>query len=1115
MIKNINLLLIIVLLSNFCFSQNRVEILKDYNWGSNGLPFKQNYSVNNGIDVITKSEDNIYLYSNIEQKLFKESDGILTQTSLSFGNSLIDFIVSENKFYVLDRYGVKIYNSDNSIISAIDSEQRIKSPIALKLIENKLYIVSADYKSTLVAIDDNSVKNIIYNGFAISENEFVEVLRMSDYKFRIIIKDANIKKAEKTFETNQKVGNINVIGKINSDLLFDIEYIANDLPIEVIRKITKINLDNKQIVAEVELPNTYKVKMSKDNFLEKDKFFYMLTAKEKAYLAKIDFSENNFSKSAFPQSLMNEKYHYNDNFLPTNSIENELEIQGSNKAILYRSQMIGIGETFETHIWNCNTNNIKNYDCGGVNVTTPSWVQVGLNRSIPYMWGGFSSLTQYETGLANGVAAGDKTTEGGGAGSSCAVGVDCSGFVSRAWGQTSKYGTSTLPSISTAYSSFTELKPGDIVNLAGSHVRLVHTVNPNGTFTMLEATASNNAWAVVYNTYTVSALQGALYIPRYYNQVAEDLLFPPTMISPMQIAKNVNVPVNFDWTSVTNAGSYRIQVSTSSSWTQQDGFTSSSSPNSTVVVNTNTDTISNFSWNSQSNGVYSGPMPNTKYYWTVRVYVPSLGTSIYTNPREFTTINDLQAPETSISTENWITSNFTANFSDNDDYFVSEKFYSVSENDGNAWFANSSKGFLFDDFSQMQINPAWTLNAGTWSVIGNSLNQSVEANSNTNIYCSLNQEANSIYMYEWSMKISGAGTNKRAGIYIFSSDPTQTQRGNSYMIYFRSDNDKCQIYKSVNNSITLITDDAIVIDDNTWYNYKVIYNPQTGKISAYQNDILASEWTDSSPLTSGIAFSLRTGDCNVSFDNFVVYKSRNSLANVGIGANTELRYQNINPTTPAGKILSIVRDLGGNFSARVEKHLNIDWTAPTNVTVIDGISNDIDTTSIDNEFSTEWSESIDENSGLLKYFYCIGTSPNSNNILDWTDNGIQTFISNQSISFSYDSVYYISVKCMNNAGIFSNISSSDGFIVLDPTYLSKIKEELIKFFPNPVRDRFTIINNSIYDSVEILDINGKLLKKYPLSNDTNSFDLSELKAGTFFIKLKGIDIEKTYRIIKL
>ncbi|MBA3705451.1 MAG: PKD domain-containing protein, partial [Bacteroidetes bacterium] len=184
---------------------------------------------------------------------------------------------------------------------------------------------------------------------------------------------------------------------------------------------------------------------------------------------------------------------------------------------LTRTQIINNGAAYTSYVWTATATNIKyNMNCTPVgNINTPSWIILGSNVAIPYCWGGFSSLTSFSAGINAGKCAGDTDTRTyGDCCESCAVGVDCSGFVSRAWGLTSKQSTTTLPNISTAI-NLTSVQPGDIVNLAGSHVRLVETNYGNGNYRFIESSATD--WKVAYHTYTAAALSS--YIPRYWNNV--------------------------------------------------------------------------------------------------------------------------------------------------------------------------------------------------------------------------------------------------------------------------------------------------------------------------------------------------------------------------------------------------------------------------------------------------------------------------------------------------------------------------------------------------------------------------------------------------------------------
>ncbi len=154
-----------------------------------------------------------------------------------------------------------------------------------------------------------------------------------------------------------------------------------------------------------------------------------------------------------------------------------------------RAEVLEIARSFAELRWEGTAANARRgRDARGVLICTPSaddgaagppghWVAGQANVGMPYKWGGFDSLASFAKGVKAGLAAGDlynaeKRRLADAAVSSEAVGVDCSGFISRCWKLPKKHGTSNLPELCVRLRSPTELKPGDIMNYAGGHVLL-------------------------------------------------------------------------------------------------------------------------------------------------------------------------------------------------------------------------------------------------------------------------------------------------------------------------------------------------------------------------------------------------------------------------------------------------------------------------------------------------------------------------------------------------------------------------------------------------------------------------------------------------------------------
>ncbi len=289
--------------------------------------------------------------------------------------------------------------------------------------------------------------------------------------------------------------------------------------------------------------------------------------------------------------------------------------------------------------------------------------------------------------------------------------------------------------------------------------------------------------------------------------------------------------------------------------------------------------------------------------------------------------NDITPPLTVIqSSALWKSGNWTASFQDTDGGSgVAESFFLAgSKLSGySGWKSNWAHGFLNEDF-QDNMN-WWTSEAGNYQLSSGTMITQATGESNSNCWASVTQNDNQPYLYHWTQKITSSGSNQRAGLHFFCDDPTQSNRGNSYFIYFRESNNKVQIYKVVNDSYTLETDDDCTISQGVTYDIKVTFDPQNGWIRVWCNDVKVSEWQDSSPHTSGSAVSFRTGNCAVQFDNMRVYRGRGAqqLITVGPGA---YFYQESVGSADAALLRSMVVDNAGNWSDEDYELYKVDWT---------------------------------------------------------------------------------------------------------------------------------------------------------------------------------------------
>lgn len=79
---------------------------------------------------------------------------------------------------------------------------------------------------------------------------------------------------------------------------------------------------------------------------------------------------------------------------------------------------------------------------------------------------------------------------------------------------------------------------------------------------------------------------------------------------------------------------------------------------------------------------------------------------------------------------------------------------------------------------------------------------------------------------------------------------------------------------------------------------------------------------------------------------------------------------------------------------------------------------------------------------------------------------------------------------------------------------SFISEKEVKLFPNPVQNHLTIsTSNNDYQSVEILDITGKVLARK--NENIATLDFTEFNSGIYFVKINWMNESKNFKVIKL
>ncbi|MCH2229032.1 MAG: N-acetylmuramoyl-L-alanine amidase [Crocinitomicaceae bacterium] len=463
-----------------------------------------------------------------------------------------------------------------------------------------------------------------------------------------------------------------------------------------------------------------------------------------------------------------------------------------------------------------------------------------------------------------------------------------------------------------------------------------------------------------------------------------------------------------------------------------------------------------------------------------------------------TLLSDVTAPTTDIlSSAVWHTTNFSADIIDTDSQSgVQTGFYLLAEKDlsSNQWSSNGTFGFAHESFEEDANN--WTNQVGLYSHTGTNYNQSDSTQQNSNSYLSIDQNSLFTYLYSWDQVITSTVSNQRAGLHFFCDNPNLPNRGNSYFVYLRENDDKVQLYSVDNDVINLENEVSLTINSGQTYHCKTSYSPSTGLVKVYVNDSLLISWIDPSPLTAGSYISLRTGGCEASFDNIFVYKSRQQTINISASPTGEFSIES-EYAIPTGLCKSILVDSAENWSMIDEETFLLDFTPPIIDFLHDGLNLDMDTFAT-SSISANWLAE-DIHSDIGAYEFAIGTLPNVDDILTWTNNGTNAMFT-ATIAPIYNEVYYVSIRAINQAGLSDQFMSNGQRFIDNLGIIENALEQLI-IYPNPSKDYIHVLNLTGMINLTIYDNYGRIVMAKEI--DSNSkVDISSFSNGCYRVMLK-------------
>ncbi len=209
---------------------------------------------------------------------------------------------------------------------------------------------------------------------------------------------------------------------------------------------------------------------------EEGDIYHLVPTKDRVKLLKLNLSENFTSSLRQSITLKLPKFEFAKTALACDGIISRDTVRDRARAYITRS-------------WLCNSCNYYG-NCNGCEGRGRPPYLPGPNQwvtSIPYKAGGWDTVDGFVSRMSQNHAAGDVKYD---AVRDCAAGVNCSGYVSRAWDLCRHYLTQELPSLCDPICDPNYLHKADILDKPYDHVRLVANVGGGGV-TCYESTRAN------------------------------------------------------------------------------------------------------------------------------------------------------------------------------------------------------------------------------------------------------------------------------------------------------------------------------------------------------------------------------------------------------------------------------------------------------------------------------------------------------------------------------------------------------------------------------------------------------------------------------------------------
>ena len=483
---------------------NNIKELMEIEWNTeDGITLKDYPEGRLGIaDYEFISYDEVAFLCKVEKKIkiFNIKTGLITnQFTINHYPRRFTYDSTNRKFYVLDHGKVYEYSLKGGLINSFEINKEFKFFERLESFNGNVYLLSANQYTFQLTINgvilstDEQLQSRI-TGWILNENLYGRTNIKDAHTYSVEIRNKQTIVTKKDFSTVERidVGTIRLIGSSGNLFYLMLDYVLQENPPRAGRRLIVFSRDTESIIQQIDLPRITYTDIRNDITSFGEKVFHLLTTPENAVI--FELGNESFSKEIVYPEKYNYFYHFGNSKLPrgdpeiidktTDTTKQSYKSDPTNSSIM-GSQIIDRAYNYMQLSWIASQYNIAEPQGTNVqtiiqippgsgnyySVETPGWISSSSNNTTtPYKWGGWTHFDDFVPFALNAspsaeIFTGDISTDSPYETSDeHVIGLDCSGFVTRAWNREPKLSTGTIPGVSNSI-SYSKLERGECIEL--------------------------------------------------------------------------------------------------------------------------------------------------------------------------------------------------------------------------------------------------------------------------------------------------------------------------------------------------------------------------------------------------------------------------------------------------------------------------------------------------------------------------------------------------------------------------------------------------------------------------------------------------------------------------